>query len=97
MRQKGTIIIVFYSLFIVFYLKRKIVLNISVMPATYKKPRVCECGYKTSYTSNWSTHKKSCKHQALKQSEAASELNALRARIDEKDARINQMEVQLAA
>ena len=67
------------------------------MPATYKKPRVCECGYKTSYTSNWSTHKKSCKHQALKQSEAANELNALKARIEEKDARINQMEVQIAA
>jgi hypothetical protein len=33
----------------------------------------------------------------LKQSEAANELNALKARIEEKDARINQMEVQIAA
>ena len=33
----------------------------------------------------------------MKQSEAANELNALKARIEEKDARINQMEVQIAA
>ena len=67
------------------------------MPATYKQPRVCECGYTTSYTGNWCTHKKSCKHKALKKSEEANELNALKARIEEKDARINQMEVQIAA
>ena len=27
----------------------------------YKEPRICECGYKTSYRSAWSTHKKRCK------------------------------------
>jgi 5-methylcytosine-specific restriction protein A len=42
-------------------LKEEIVLRISVMPATYKEPRLCECGYTSSYTSNWSTHKRKCK------------------------------------
>jgi hypothetical protein len=64
---------------------------------TYKEPRICECGYKTILFSSWSRHKKGCRLVTMKQSEAANELNALKARIEEKDARINQMEVQIAA
>ena len=28
---------------------------------TYKEPRVCDCGYVTSFSSAWSAHKKRCK------------------------------------
>ena len=31
------------------------------MPSQYKEPRVCACGFCTSWMSSWSTHKKSCK------------------------------------
>ena len=32
------------------------------MPTTtYKEPRICECGYKTSGIANWSSHKRRCK------------------------------------
>ena len=31
------------------------------MPSSYKEPRVCDCGYTTTFTSSWSTHKKRCK------------------------------------
>ncbi len=60
----------------------------------------CICGYTALKRNTVVRHQRSCKQhlitQALKQSEAASELNALRARIDEKEARINQMEIQMA-
>ena len=29
--------------------------------STYKEARVCECGYVTMHSGNWSTHKRSCK------------------------------------
>jgi hypothetical protein len=31
------------------------------MVHAYKEPRICECGYTTILSSNWSTHKKRCK------------------------------------
>lgn len=30
------------------------------MPSQYKEPRVCACGFTTSWMSSWSTHKKIC-------------------------------------
>ena len=31
------------------------------MVHAYKEPRICDCGYTTTLSSNWSTHKKRCK------------------------------------
>ena len=54
------------------------------MPTAYKEIRQCPCGYRTIWTSAWSTHKKKCNEQVPN--------NVL---IGEKDARISTLEEQL--
>jgi hypothetical protein len=61
------------------------------MPSSYKEPRVCDCGYTTTFTSSWSTHKKRCKLVTTGEQERIASLERQLAAKDE------QMAAQMAA
>jgi hypothetical protein len=70
--------------------------------STYKEPRSCKCGYTTSHSGNWSTHKKCCKVIHADQSAGERErIESLEKQLSVKDQQLAikdlQMKEQLAA
>ena len=64
----------------------------------YKEPRVCDCGYSTMNSGNWSTHKKSCKLVTTGEKELINNLKEqLAAKDEQMRATHQQMKEQLAA
>ena len=61
------------------------------MVHAYKEPRICDCGYTTTLSSNWSTHKKRCKLVTTGDKDRIASLERQLASKDE------QMKQQLAA
>ena len=72
------------------------------MPSQYKEPRVCACGFTTSWMSSWSNHKKICGSVPSSEKERIASLERqlekkdeqMREQLEKKD---QQMKEQLAA
>ena len=64
------------------------------MPSCYKEPRICECGYTTTLSSNWSTHKKRCK---LVTTGDKDRIASLERQLASKDEQLAAKDEQLAA
>ena len=68
---------------------------------TYKEPRVCDCGYVTSFSSAWSAHKKRCKLVTTGDQQLIStlkeQLQDTKAQLAAKDEQMAAKDQQLAA
>ncbi len=65
------------------------------MPTSvYKEARVCECGYTTNNTGNWSAHKKRCK---LVKSDKDALVEQMKQQLADKDRQLADTQEQLAA
>ena len=64
------------------------------MPSQYKEPRVCACGFTTSWMSSWSTHKKSCASVSSSEKEL---ITNLKEQLAAKDEQLEKKDQQLEA
>ena len=72
--------------------------NDITMPSRYKMPRVCECGYTTVDTGNWSSHKKRCRcNKDGLIAELERDKEQLREQLATKDEQLATKDEQLAA
>ena len=69
------------------------------MTYSYKEPRICECGYSTKQSSNWSTHKKRCGYvkNIVNCDNDKERIHSLENQLSVKDEQLTVKDEQLAA